>query len=563
MSALSPFQTLPPHVVKLIVDHVVGSSRLVYDGIRVYSDEYNALLAPLMWVCSNFRAVALPLYCNMFQMDLTPPLPDDLCVLDMARDDYLGHSTHHLATTLEIVVEDEAVCSGAALRLLSCAPYDGCSFPLVRKFMLTLSPDKLDRVDENAKTDSQTAEANIDALVQRIKQMAPRVSEIGVNQYGFDRPVAASRHVCDLILQLFQLVNRVELNCYLSSCMTLDLQLDKLCDLTHIKDNRQTSNSLIVQLARRNSQTLRSLSIQTEKIDVVGLIQATDGSLITYPQLLTLNLKEDWEPDPQPGPVFSGAVPFPSLKCLRICLPYPFGDATMFRGNAATLESLELELDNLSTGKLRRHSAFTPASHPKLRYINITLTDPISGGFRTATECMQFVLSIGSRAPVRIISGLSDYEDFSQVPSVLENHASIQYLSLFGARLSFWDAISLIKSLPLLSDLAKVTPYLGEPPQSLREDELPNYVRATYAPMGQRFRCWRITIYSYFTVSYAELATCMLLLALACPNFDYAAVNNSHRQKFMEAMKQKIGEPEFSQDAPRLERLLYHGWNYR
>ncbi|KAJ2562686.1 hypothetical protein GGH95_004650, partial [Coemansia sp. RSA 1836] len=371
----------------------------------------------------------------------------------MARDDYLGHSTHHLATTLEIVVEEEAVCSGAALRLLSCAPYDGCSFPLVRKFMLTLSPDKLDRVDENAKTDSLAAEANIDALVQRIKQMALRVSEIGVNQYGFDRPVAANRH------------------------------FDKLCDLTHIKDDCQTSNSLIVQLARRNSQTLRSLSIRAEKIDVVSLIQATDGSLTTYPQLLTLKLQEDWEPDPQPGPVFSGAVPFPSLKCLRICLPYPFGDATMFRGNAATLESLELELDNLSTGKLRRHSVFTPASHPKLRYVNIALTDPISGGFLTATECMQFVLSIGSRAPVRIISGLSDYEDFSQVPLVLENYTSIQYLSLFGARLSFWDAISLIKSLPLLSDLAKVTPYLGEPPQSLREDELPNYVRATYAPM--------------------------------------------------------------------------------
>ncbi|KAJ2748458.1 hypothetical protein GGI19_006106, partial [Coemansia pectinata] len=41
----------------------------------------------------------------------------------------------------------------------------------------------------------------------------------------------------------------------------------------------------------------------------------------------------------------------------------------------------------------------------------------------------------------------------------------------------------------------------------------------------------------------------VLLLALACPNFDYMAVGKKHRELFMKAMQEIIAEPEFSHDA--------------
>ncbi|KAJ2885182.1 hypothetical protein H4R27_001553 [Coemansia aciculifera] len=139
--------------------------------------------------------------------------------------------------------------------------------------------------------------------------------------------------------------------------------------------------------------------------------------------------------------------------------------------------------------------------------------------------------------------------------SKLYDYVNIQVLSMSRMDLSIWDAIALIKSLPLLSDLHTRYLTLGERLRGIKENELPDYVRITYAPMGKRFRCWKAAGSS----NHGELATCMLLLALVCPNFDYAAVS-SYRDPFIEAMKEKIGEPGFRQDAPRLRRLLFNGW---
>ncbi|KAJ2748373.1 hypothetical protein GGI19_006141 [Coemansia pectinata] len=94
-------------------------------------------------------------------------------------------------------------------------------------------------------------------------------------------------------------------------------------------------------------------------------------------------------------------------------------------------------------------------------------------------------------------------------------------------------------------------------------DDLPAYVvstfapmehiRLNYAPMGRRFRCWHLDV--NHVNDYKELATCGLLLARQCPNFDYVALDKQHRELFREAMQKKIDEPGFGQDAPRLEYL--------
>ncbi|KAJ2057911.1 hypothetical protein GGI17_005360 [Coemansia sp. S146] len=86
---------------------------------------------------------------------------------------------------------------------------------------------------------------------------------------------------------------------------------------------------------------------------------------------------------------------------------------------------------------------------------------------------------------------------------------------------------------------------------------LPGYIRATYAPMGKRFRCWHVETSWFRDVNYVEVATCMLFLALICPYFDYATVDKFNRRPFMMAMQKKIAEPGVRQDAPRLRRLLH------
>ncbi|KAJ2030587.1 hypothetical protein GGI08_007388 [Coemansia sp. S2] len=257
---------------------------------------------------------------------------------------------------------------------------------------------------------------------------------------------------------------------------------------------------------------------------------------------------------------FEGAVPFPGLRRLVFYSYYPFGDDVLFRGNRATLEYLKMTLYLEMVTLLKRHNVFTRTSHPKLQYVcTYACMDDKPRAFDNALSYMKFALSFAPAASVREIPGLTKFgESLMPALSLLGDHANIQSLSMYDIHFSFWDALTFIKSLPLLSDLYALAPTLGEIPQGVAKVDLPEYVHSTYAPLGKRFRCWHITPYTQY--DNAELVTFMLLLALVCPNFDYAAVDESYREPFMKEMRSQIAEPRFNCRAPRLNRLLFDGW---
>ncbi|KAJ2744825.1 hypothetical protein GGI19_006561, partial [Coemansia pectinata] len=241
----SPIQLLPLHVVKLIVSHVVDSIRLCYDGVKKDSKEYKALLKPLLQVSRNFRAIALPLYCNYFKLNIPILSQDARGVYDLltsSRGDarityrYLGHPTHHLAKELEIELDERTIYSGRAVEVLSCVPYDIRSFPLVRKLELVfVDYDK----GGDIRVNPLRAEANISAFVERIRQMAPLVGEIRVepviqgNEEDLPRP--DSHYFGKLVSRLYQLVGRIEYGDAVFSVISLESCLDKLCNIVHIK----------------------------------------------------------------------------------------------------------------------------------------------------------------------------------------------------------------------------------------------------------------------------------------------------------------------------------------
>ncbi|KAJ2743738.1 hypothetical protein GGI20_003526 [Coemansia sp. BCRC 34301] len=123
MPNLSPLQLLPRHVVQIIVNHIVGSSRMVYAGIRLGTEEYKSLLEPLLSVCRNFRVVANSLYHHRFRLNI-----DQRSAELKTRGKYPAQ--HHLAKNLVIDLNEASVYSGETLKALSEAPYDSCVFPL-------------------------------------------------------------------------------------------------------------------------------------------------------------------------------------------------------------------------------------------------------------------------------------------------------------------------------------------------------------------------------------------------------------------------------------------------
>ncbi|KAJ2753966.1 hypothetical protein GGI19_002761 [Coemansia pectinata] len=571
MDNLSAFQILPHHVVKLIVDHVAGCSRLRIDGVTTYSDEYKTLQMPLLWVCNNFRAFVYQRFCQVHRLTLKNDQDSVEARLYSwpASCKELGYPTHLLAKELRFDLDIESVYSGKALQLLSGATYEGCSFPLVFKLNINLTIDiegcynwepegddlRDDELEPNSNNDDRpktryvcppdTAD-NITAFVQRVKQMAPMISEIDVTPFDEVENLLKSRnvHILDLVQQLFGIVEKHTVITCGSNPLVKYFDLEAIGDLVYMDCSLDTDCNDVTPLIRRSTQTLQFLDIDIGNTDVTGLLKDPDGGgFLEYPCLQTLMLRSFYDTAALPKAVFKDIVPFPRLLRLSLLSPYPFGDDIAFRGNYSTLEYLEMRLFPETVSVFKKYRVFTPTSHSKLKCLKIRMPlRRVPDIFATATEYMQFVLSIAPGASVRVIPDLAKYsEDCNLALSALKGHGCIQILSLPDTSLLLWEALTLVKSLPLLSDLTTRAPDLGELPPGVSMAGLPEYVRAAYAPMGKRFRCWN-TMYQR-KPNYSELATVMLLLALACPNFDYAAVDYEQREPFMAAMQEKIDEP--------------------
>ncbi|KAJ2862486.1 hypothetical protein GGH94_004240 [Coemansia aciculifera] len=571
MDNLSAFQILPHHVVKLIVDHVAGCSRLRFDGVTTYSDEYKTLQMPLLWVCNNFRAFVHQRFCQVHRLTLK----NDQDSVEARLYSWptsckeLGYPTHLLAKELRFDLDIESVYSGKALQLLSGAAYEGCSFPLVCKLNIDLTidvegcynwePEGDDLRDDGLEPDSDNDDTpktryvcppdtadNITAFVQRVKQMAPMISEIDVTPFDEVENLLKSRnvHILDLVQQLFGIVEKHTVITCGSDPLVKYFDLEAIGDLVYMDCSLDTDCNDVTPLIRRSTQTLQFLDIDIGNADVTSLLKDPDGGgFLEYPCLQTLILRSFYDTAALPKVVFKDIVPFPRLLHLSLLSPYPFGDDIVFRGNYSTLEYLEMRLFPETVSVFKKYRVFTPTSHSKLKCLKIRMPlRRVPDIFATATEYMQFVLSIAPGASVRVIPDLAKYpEDCNLALSALKGHGCIQILSLRDTSLSLWEALTLVKSLPLLSDLTTRAPDLGELPLGVSMAGLPEYVRAAYAPMGKRFRCWNIMYQR--EPNYSELATVMLLLALACPNFDYAAVDYEQREPFMAAMQEKIDEP--------------------
>ncbi|KAJ2812277.1 hypothetical protein H4S07_001509 [Coemansia furcata] len=554
MSQLSPLQKLPLHIVKLIVDYVVGSSRLVFDGIDKNLQADWALVKPLRLVCRNFWTIAAPRFLRHMTLDMASVYDDP-----HETPIHVGYSLRKTIRSVDIELDEQLVYSGKALDMLALVPLGGCIFPRMHTLSFHFVSDTPDPSEKYTPLD---AEINMDVFVYRIRRMSPMVSEIRVRPKHFDRPLRVTPHFGNLISQLYRITDRINFANIGDAAVPIELRLWMITNLTHVRlilvDVLRNVGQFI-QLMQHNAPTLQSIRVEYRDVDVCGLVLDPAGHCITYPCLLKLKMVESLTSSKQQHQVIpQDAVPFPSLQRLFTRLYYPFEDDMLFRGNSATLESLDILLCRPSVSMLRRCKVFTPNSHPKLQQVNLVYFDSVlPDSFTTVNDFMRFVLSIAPNAPVRDISGFFGITGLMPALPLLGDHPCIQVLSLTNVPLSFWDIIVVVKSLPLLTDFYAY-PQSCEPlPSGITKAKLPAYVRSTYAPLSQRFRCWHLKC--YICTNLAVTVRCVLLLALACPNFDYAAIAPSYRVAFMELMKKAIAAKEFKPYASRLRRLLFLG----
>ncbi|KAJ2016310.1 hypothetical protein GGI14_003705 [Coemansia sp. S680] len=179
--------------------------------------------------------------------------------------------------------------------------------------------------------------------------------------------------------------------------------------------------------------------------------------------------------------------PFVDMDRIRdlVHLTFPANSQTslvlsLARRNAQTLQYLDLSSLHgvVLTGLIQDPDSGNCVEYPHTSY-----------SFDMPVAYLEFVMSIAPRASVRQIPNMDSYdEDFTSALSILGDYPCIQVLTLGYADLSLWQAIILVKSLPLLSDMKIGAPTLGELPPGVAMSGLPEYVRSNHAPIGKRSR---------------------------------------------------------------------------
>ncbi|KAJ2115616.1 hypothetical protein IW146_002174 [Coemansia sp. RSA 922] len=561
MQSLSPFQTLPHHVAQMVVDYVASSSRQLFSGISIGSQRYMELQIPLLWVCRNFRTIVYSRFSRRYEMHFKRSMDGEDVTLTSWPLRFKGYysPTQHLAKELVLEFDVWGVYIGKALEMLNSALRDEYTFPATRLLEIRFSRAPIQRQRKDMAADPLWVQANINAFVQRIKQVVPMVNEIKVGSrfYGSDLPPATIQCFGGLVTQLYQLANRISFSSY-NGLPLIELQLDMIGELVHIDYKVSLDNHRqILELARRNALTLQSLTIVSEAgVDMSGLIRDAEGTFTEYLRLQTLKLTWIADVTVSHRLIFKGALPFPKLRRLQVTQDTPFGDDILFRGNSATLEFLLINVDRTVVDILGRHRVFTPTSHPKLQCVKVGHFSSTADPVVDVANYMQFVLSIAPGAPVREIRDGLAGPDLHTALSLLREHVALQVLAFPKLCLSLWDVIALIKALPLLSDLHTLPPYLGEIPDGKSQDELFSYVYSTFAPMGKRFRCWRVG-YSWGP-NPEEAVKCVRLLTLACPNFSHVvpSISDSMRTTLPSVATNASSSNDFDDYTTRVQHLL-------
>ncbi|KAJ2746829.1 hypothetical protein GGI20_001060 [Coemansia sp. BCRC 34301] len=546
MHALSALQLLPQHIVEMIVDYVASCSHLWHDRCNSDPDDSKQLQIPLLYVCHNFRALVYSRFCAEYRLNLKKGRYGSIAPSYLRK---LNLPAHHLAKELVFEMSFWSIFTGDALQQLSVAPYEGVVFPLARYLQFIQNTD--DNIfSANLVVYPPEAATNIAAFIERVKEMVPNIREVDVRLWrGTDQLLEQGDvHVMDLIRKLYDLVETRMGISHESFALVEYMDLTPICNLTSVEYIVYKDSCPIIPLVRRNAQTLQSLSIRAgfsiAKVDYTLLIcdSGSDGGWVEYPYLRILKLISRDANTLSHRFVPNGIVPFPCLRRLDVHGAYPFGDDVLFRGNTITLECLKFELSQKVIGMLKRHSVFTPTSHPKLQCVDIRMkysSEPSI--FTTTAEYLQFVLSMAPNASALSIPHPPGVRPKHALElEMFGGHTSLQMLSLYHVGLSFWDIADLIKLLPLLSDLKTGEPSLRQLPQGVSMGGLAEYVRSTYTPMGMRFGCWHIGTGS--SVKHDRLVTCVLLLALVCPIFDFAVVDCNERKKLMKELEKQIAK---------------------
>ncbi|KAJ2104113.1 hypothetical protein IW146_008715, partial [Coemansia sp. RSA 922] len=447
----------------------------------------------------------------------------------------IEYPTNHLASWLDIQLSVWSILTGHALELLLCEPCDGSPFPMVCTVSLILSSDEYgDSTEDNL----SAIDVNVSAFVVRLSAMVPMANEIRLEGGRTIRNLSLrdSEQMVRLASYLCQRYKRVTHNVDYKGSFS-GRRLDMIRDLVHFEYSAKDGYEKVLRVVRQNASTLKTLTIKFKHvINVSGLIRDEDGGFVNYPRLQRLELGQTralrqkykhgkilpwWtRRNRTQRPVFPDVVPFPELQCLCIEMEYPFGDDTLFRGNAGTLAYLDIVLYYSLLEVIFRYDMFTPVSHPKLRCVKTHEVCNVSTwGYSIGAGVLQTVREIAPHALVRTIGGIKTSNFMAISYSTFKQHTSVRVLYLPDTQPEIRDVLDVFGQLPNLVELCTGPLNFKHLAcwASINVDT-PAYLHTVRILAGRQFRIWNFA--SVKQVERADLVSSLQMMARMCFAFD-------------------------------------------
>ncbi|KAJ2354269.1 hypothetical protein GGH92_000139 [Coemansia sp. RSA 2673] len=427
-------------------------------------------------------------------------------------------------------------------------------FPLVYKLTISVIDYYGQYTDSKCNSIPNTLE-----FAKLLKSMAPAATTIEIACQEFGRqevnPIDnfGSNSEDDILKALANVLyastKRANLYMYKAGVEKLST-IDDIPPLSSINFGYSFSQPAHKVLVRKSASTLQYLDIDISNANMI--LYGTDGEAVVYPNLQHLQLRWCAKHDTDPMVVTAETVLFPVLRTLQLGSHYPFNNDVLFRGNAATLEYLQITLDRGDVSMFNRCKTFEN-KHKVLRHviINEDFGDTLFVSQADEIKLLKNLMSVAQNLKTWS-------QTFWKLPIVAmqrgQTFDTIRVLNMHLDNPSFFNILSLVKALPALVNLNSSINGLGPELENIAIEELPDHIASTYCNTGKNLQAWEIN--NFVNREFSLFIDLVLLLALACPKLRVIKSKPKALKSYSVKVANALESGSYSKYATELNRMI-------
>ncbi|KAJ2803445.1 hypothetical protein H4R21_002037 [Coemansia helicoidea] len=578
------FQSLPRRIIATVLWHLqrTGTSR-VHTRNGLFSRR--SALA-LLHTCRRWRSEVLALMCSEFEITVpahggTPQGEFRRWPLGLPQPDSACFS---LVRSVSIDADYGSIFTGAAVRAMH-AVWKQPVFRRAADLRLTITHSHSG--DDILMHDY---DGHAQAFARSIRAMVPAVHSVSVRYAAYARvdEMPADRSLNALLAAVFR-GSRYSALAIAYNEFAHAYQPQVAHALTRIQCCWDEGYHRVVPLLHASAGSLADLRLACHGVARRALSQLfvdAHGQYVGYTSLQRLAFEDaaSWGPlyqqeDPASWerlfrPTLPNAVFVPRLRHLRLGMPYPFCDDILFRGNAATLETLWLTPTLPFLHMMEQYGVFARSAYPRLRRITLApyshyvsdrtdvgvCADAAGRDAELAAAAAQFVHRASPRVQaVDIREGAAGAKLVCAMVQSTQM-AALRALHIPRTALTLTDIVTLLQALPRLAALHCVSGGVGDEFEGVSHAKLAAYMHHTYYPLSSAFRQWGIASDAKAPIddprAVADMAACTLLLSVMCPVFVRAQVPKSHANAYNSVIRRAIARNPADRFVRNMRRLL-------